>query len=140
MDYEPGVLPPGAKNPEKRHLDFQISGFSGFYKEYYWQAALRGPKNLRNDTWLAQRPKTLIFLQFNSHFPAKSAKIIVLSSIFGPHGTLNRIFSNPAETQHFRQNRPWVPHAGGQDDGSLHKLPQMIWAELKIDTQDRCSS
>ena len=38
-----------------------------------------------------QRPKTLIFLKFNSHFPAKSAKIIVLSSIFGPHGTLIRI-------------------------------------------------
>ena len=28
------------------------------------------------------------------------------------------------ETQHAVQNRPWVPHAGGQDDGSLHKLPQ----------------
>ena len=24
-----------------------------------------------------------------------------------------------------RQNRPWVPHAGGQDDGSLHELPQL---------------
>ena len=29
-----------------------------------------------------------------------------------------------AEMQHPVQNRPWVPHAGGQDDGSLHKLPQ----------------
>ena len=32
---------------------------------------------------------------------------------------------DPAETQHPVQNRPWVPHAGGQDDGSLHKLPQI---------------
>ncbi len=31
----------------------------------------------------------------------------------------------PAETQHPVQNRPWVSHAGGQDYGSLHKLPQM---------------
>ena len=30
-----------------------------------------------------------------------------------------------AETQHSVQNRPWVPHAGGQDDGSLNKLPQI---------------
>ena len=26
---------------------------------------------------------------------------------------------DPAETQHPVQNRPWVPHAGGQDDGSF---------------------
>ena len=25
------------------------------------------------------------------------------------------------------QNRPWVSHAGGQDEGSLHKLPQIIY-------------
>ena len=25
---------------------------------------------------------------------------------------------DPPETQHGQQNRPWVPHAGGQDDGS----------------------
>ena len=31
---------------------------------------------------------------------------------------------DPPEVSHSRQNRPWVPHAGGQDDGSLHKLPQ----------------
>ena len=24
------------------------------------------------------------------------------------------------------QNRPWVTHAGGQDDGSLNKLPRII--------------
>ena len=58
------------------------------------------------------------------HFPDKSAKIIVLYSIFGPRGTLNRIHYKP---QHAGQNRPWVPHAGGQDDGSLHKLPQNIF-------------
>ena len=39
--------------------------------------------------------------------------------------TLHRICYFPAETQHPVQNRPWVPHAGGQDDGSLHKLPQI---------------
>ena len=33
--------------------------------------------------------------------------------------------ADPAETQHPVQNRPWVPHAGGQDYGSLHKLPQI---------------
>ena len=32
---------------------------------------------------------------------------------------------DPAETQHPVRNRPWVPRAGGQDDGSLHKLPQI---------------
>ena len=33
--------------------------------------------------------------------------------------------ADPPETQHPVQNPPWVPHAGGQDDGSLHKLPQI---------------
>ena len=33
--------------------------------------------------------------------------------------------ADPPETQHPVQNRPWVPHAGGQDYGSLHKLPQI---------------
>ena len=33
--------------------------------------------------------------------------------------------ADPAETQHAVRNRHWVPHAGGQDDGSLHKLPQI---------------
>ena len=42
------------------------------------------------------------------------------------------IFRNPPETQHPVQNRPWVPHAGGQDDGSLHKLPQTSQAVQKI--------
>ena len=38
--------------------------------------------------------------------------------------------ADPPETQHPVQNRPWVPHAGGQDYGSLHKLPQTIWQRL----------
>ena len=33
--------------------------------------------------------------------------------------------SHPAEVSHRRQNRPRVLHAGGQEDGSLHKLPQI---------------
>ena len=33
--------------------------------------------------------------------------------------------ADPAETQHAVRNRPWVPHAGGQDYGSLNKLPQI---------------
>ena len=33
---------------------------------------------------------------------------------------------DPPETQHAGQNRPWGSHAGGQDDGSLHKLLQII--------------
>ena len=65
------------------------------------------------------------------HFPAKSVEILELSLIFGLPGTLNRIHyfppdpADPPETRHSQQNRPWVPHAGEQDDGSLHKLPQM---------------
>ena len=46
-----------------------------------------------------------------------------------PRGILHRICyfpPDPPETQHPVQNRPWVPHAGGQDYGSLHKLPQII--------------
>ena len=66
------------------------------------------------------------------HFPAKSAEIIVLSSIFGLPGILRRIrrirriHYFPPETHPGQQNRPWVLHAGGQDDGSLNKLPQMM--------------
>ena len=41
--------------------------------------------------------------------------------------TFHRICYFPPETQHPVQNRPWVPHAGGQDDGSLHKLPQIMY-------------
>ena len=74
----------------------------------------------------AQLTSSLSTPKLVSHFPAKCVKIIELSSILWPHGILNRIFSDPPETQHFGQNRPWVPHAGGQDDGSLHKLPQTI--------------
>ena len=33
--------------------------------------------------------------------------------------------AGPPETQHAVQNRPWVPHARRQDDGSLHKLLQI---------------
>ena len=33
---------------------------------------------------------------------------------------------DPPEMGTTVQNRPWVPHAGGQDDGSLNKLPQII--------------
>ena len=69
-------------------------------------------------------------LKMGPHFPAKSAEIIVLYSIFGPPGILHRIHRihyfppDPAETGHSQQNGPWVPHAGEQDDGSLHKLLQ----------------
>ena len=42
------------------------------------------------------------------------------------HGILRNSEPFPPETQHLVRNRPWVPHAGGQDDGSLHKLPQII--------------
>ena len=33
----------------------------------------------------------MVYLKLGPHLPAKSAKIIVLSSIFGPHGILKRI-------------------------------------------------
>ena len=61
------------------------------------------------------------------HFPAKSCKIVVLYLLFELPGVLYRIFpdqADQAEMSHSRQNRPWVLHAGGQDDGSLDKLPQ----------------
>ena len=70
----------------------------------------------------AQPPKN------GDHFPANLSKNIIFHSNYEPHGILHRIFrifSDPAETEHPVQNRPWVPHAGGQDDGSLHKLPQI---------------
>ena len=62
------------------------------------------------------------------HFPSKCAKSVRLSSIFEPPGILKRIYRIcriRRKRSQARQNRPWVPHAGGQDDGSLHKLPQM---------------
>ena len=59
------------------------------------------------------------------HFPAKSAKIAVLYSLFEPPGVLISDLPDPAETQHAQPNLPWVPHAGGQDDGSYNKLPQI---------------
>ena len=34
---------------------------------------------------------------------------------------------DPAETGPAEQNRPYVPRAGGQDDGSLPKLPQISY-------------
>ena len=61
-----------------------------------------------------------------THFPAKCAK--TARGVFRNErlGTLNRLNYFEAETHPAEQNRPWVPHAGGQDDGSLHKLPQII--------------
>ena len=60
--------------------------------------------------------------------PAKSAKFVILSSIFEPPGTLHRICRiqriHRKWTQAW-QNRPWVPRAWEQDDGSLHKVPQI---------------
>ena len=59
------------------------------------------------------------------HFPAKSVEFIELYSLFGPPGILQRIRSDLPETGPAEQNRPYVPRAGGQDDGSLPKLPQI---------------
>ena len=69
----------------------------------------------------AQPPKN------GGHFPATLSKNIIFHSNYEPHGIL---FSNPPDLPDLLQssgnaNRPWVPHAGGQDDGSLHKLPQI---------------
>ena len=99
----------------------------------------RGSQSLKTSIFLmffdgwSQKPCfSLCFLRVDPkmrpHFGAKGAKIAVLYSLFGPLGVLSRIqrihyFS--AEMSHSRQNRPWVPHAGGQDDGSLRKLPQI---------------
>ena len=40
---------------------------------------------------------------------------------------LNRLNRLNRFRNHRVQNRPWVPHAGGQDYGSLNKLPQIIF-------------
>ena len=64
--------------------------------------------------------------QKGDHFPAKCAKINVKNNVFLASRNSEADLPDPAETQHARQNRPWVPHAGGQDDGGLHKLPQII--------------
>ena len=79
-----------------------------------------------------QRPKTFIFLRFSPPFSGQMCQ---------NHGTvINFVASrnseadppdppdpaDPPETQHFGQNRPWVPHARGHDYGSLHKLLQII--------------
>ena len=67
-----------------------------------------------------------------THFPAKCAKTargVVRNERLG---TLNRLNYFEAETHPAEQNRPWVPHAGGQDDGSLHKLPQIMYKILVL--------
>ena len=69
---------------------------------------------------------------WRSPIPGKSAKSAVVFAFWEPHGIPKRIHSRKRKkrqtpkTQHPVQNRPWVPHAGGQDYGSLHKLPQII--------------
>ena len=64
-------------------------------------------------------------LKTGSQFPAKNAKIVILSFIFGPPGVLHRIYRIFRKWSQAWQNRPWVPRAWEQDDGSLHKLPQI---------------
>ena len=43
---------------------------------------------------------------------------------------LHELESGSAALSHFEpeqdMSRPWIPHTCGQDDGSLHKLPQII--------------
>ena len=78
------------------------------------------------------KPNTLIFLRF---FKGLIEKWIPNSGKKLQKHCKNRHFrasrssaadpADPPETQHPVQNRPWVPHAGGQDYGSLRKLPQI---------------
>ena len=66
--------------------------------------------------------------EMKHHFPRKCAKITVVLFKNKAPGTLQRIYYFPADLPEMgtaAQNRPWVPHAGGQDDGSLNKLPQI---------------
>ena len=77
--------------------------------------------------------KNDVSLKLGAQFPKKCQKTLFFHSKSEPHGTLHRIqriHYFPAETQHPLQNRPWVPRAGGQDYGSLHKLPQIIFTIL----------
>ena len=51
------------------------------------------------------------------HFLAKGVTIVIPSSLFGLPGILIRL--PPFERmQHAGKNRPWLPRAGDQDDGS----------------------
>ena len=90
-----------------------------------WKGSSRG--------FLGKAPReSLGFLRFRaknrSPIPAKSVKNSLKTKGFltSRNSEADLPFPPfPAETQHPVRNRPWVPHAGGQDDGSLHKLPQM---------------
>ena len=57
-------------------------------------------------------------LKLGPHFPAKCAKTIGLLLFFKPPGVLHRIQRIQPKRSQAVQNRPWVPHARGQDDGS----------------------
>ena len=56
-------------------------------------------------------------------FPSKVAQIIGVLLQNKLPGILHRIQRKWSQAG---QNRPWVSHARGQDDGSLHNPPQMI--------------
>ena len=75
---------------------------------------------------VASACSTVVPAKMRPQFRQKVPKSLYFYSISEPHGILGRIFRIPPETQHPVQNRPWVPHAGGQDYGSLNKLPQNI--------------
>ena len=92
-----------------------------------WKGSSRG--------FLGKAPReSLGFLRFRaknrSPIPAKSAKNSLKTKGFLASRNSVPDPPDPAETQHPVRNRPWVPRAGGQDDGSLHKLPQITEIHL----------
>ena len=97
--------------------------------------ALMGPFVLKgwNQTGQFSAAYVTIMVKRGTYFPAEGAKIArgVLQHWFP--GTLQRIqhlsYFQP-ETHPAGQNRPWISHAGGQDDGSSQKLPQTMYGIL----------
>lgn len=65
------------------------------------------------------------------HFLVKSA-LMVLYSILGPPGILHRVLRIPRKRCSGLESRPQVLHAREQDDGSFHKLPQIISLEISV--------
>ena len=61
---------------------------------------------------------------------AKTARGVLQDEPPGILHRIQQIYYFPAdlpETHPAVWNRPWVPHAGGQDDGSLHKPAQKVF-------------
>ena len=96
----------------------------------------RAPWKGSSKRLLGKAPReSLGFLRFRaksrSPIPAKSAKNSLKTKGFLASRNSEADPPFPPFPQHPVRNRPWVPHARGQDYGSLHKLPQMRYVVLE---------